>query len=73
LGEFTFPELITIFFCAGTVGGAGRVLERAEAEDGVVGGGSGAEEEEEEDEEVEAGAASAVVAALINTSLVATA
>jgi ABC-type sugar transport system substrate-binding protein len=62
--------LITIFFCAGTVGGAGRVLERAEAEDVVVGGGSGAEEEEEE---VEEGAASAVVAALINTSLVATA
>jgi hypothetical protein len=62
--------IVTVFFCAGTVGGAGRVLEVLEVEHGVAGGGSGAEEGEDE---VEEGTASAVVATLLSTSLVATA
>ena len=61
--------LITVFFCAGTEG-AGRGLERVEAELGVVDGGSKVEEEEEEEE---VGAAFAGVKVPVSTSLVATA
>ena len=60
--------LITVFFCAGTEEGAGRGLERVEAELGVVDGGS---KEEEEEEEEEVGAALAGVIVPMSTSLVA--
>lgn len=60
-----------IFFCAGTGRGAGRDLERVEAELGVVDGGSGWGTDGAEDEE-EVGAACAVVSTLMSTTLVET-